>query len=111
LRVVYLAAARQRARMTTPWISMAVLAVLMAAAASDVVPRVRHPLRLTASDTAREPNPRATSTADPERDKHHGTSGMDPDSMGSSTRRQPGDAKTGHGGTTGDTTDRAPTRR
>jgi hypothetical protein len=38
--------------------------------------------------------PAATASPDPEVEKHHGTSGRDPDSMGSGTKRMPGEEPT-----------------
>ncbi len=102
MRVVSAETRRHPERMTTPWFPITVLAVLMAASSTGVAS--------SASDSACDPNPRATSTADPERDKHHGTSGTDPDSMGSSTRKMPSDAKQGQGGTQEKLPETAPVR-
>jgi hypothetical protein len=64
-----------------PWLPMAIL--MLGAGPAPTVTAVQ------IAQSGGNPDPRQT--VDRERDKHHGTSGRDPDSLGSSTRPMPGE--------------------
>lgn len=79
--------------MRTPWVLLGL--AMVAIGGMNVTPPATA-LQLAESDAAGKPEPRMT--PDKELDKHHGSSGMDPDHMGSQARPMPGEKEEGGAG-------------